>query len=359
MKNTKLLAFHLPQYHEFEENNQWWGKGFTEWTNVKKAKALFKGHNQPREPLGDNYYDLSFYETRIRQAKMAKKYGIYGFCYYHYWFNGKLLMEKPLELLLKEPEIDFPFCLCWANEPWTRAWDGKKDILIQQDYSDFGDWKKHIEYLMKFFKDPRYILKDNKPVLVLYRTESIIRCNDMIEQWREKCKQEGFNGIYIIEEFNTFQKESHSKADAVLFFEPMYTVKFGRNLFERCVGKITAMAKNYYYHTNALWYNYDKIWKHILNREIGKNTIMSAFLDWDNTARRGKYGTIFSGANPEKFKKFFWKLYKNACKKDCDYLFINAWNEWSEGTYLEPDKLYQYGYLEAIKSCIDKINDNL
>ena len=166
----KIIAFYLPQFHCFPENDAWWGTGFTEWNNVRSAQPLFKNHNQPRVPLDNNYYDLTETENLRWQAHLAQKYGVYGFCYYHYWFNGKLLMEKPMEQMLSDKEIQLPFCICWANENWTKAWAKRsKEVLIAQNYENKEDWKKHFEYLEKFFKDKRYIKCNGKPLLVICR----------------------------------------------------------------------------------------------------------------------------------------------------------------------------------------------
>ena len=163
MNNTKIIAFYLPQFHRIPENDKWWGEGFTEWTNTKSSKPLFKGHDQPKEPLNDNYYNLLDKDTRKWQGELAKKYGIYAFCYYHYWFNGKLLLQKPIEKMLNQNEPNLPFCMCWANEPWSRSWDGReKEVIMPQAYGEKKQWKKHFDYLLPFFKDTRYIKVGNK-----------------------------------------------------------------------------------------------------------------------------------------------------------------------------------------------------
>ena len=172
----KIIAFYLPQFHNIPENDEWWGDGFTEWTNVKKAKPLYEGHMQPRVPLGGNYYNLLDDNVKIWQADLAKKYGVYGFCYYHYWFNGKMLLEKPMEQMLANKEVDIPFCICWANEPWTKAWVGdERKLLIAQEYGQEEEWKQHFMYLLPFFKDERYITKNGKPLFVFYRPD-IVPC---------------------------------------------------------------------------------------------------------------------------------------------------------------------------------------
>lgn len=354
MKKPKILAFYLPQFHTFPENDEWWGKGFTEWTNVKKATPLYKNHDQPRKPKNGNYYDLTDKNVLLNQMRLAQEYGIYGFCYYHYWFDGKLLLEKPLELMLKmEQKINY--CFCWANEPWTRAWEGNtRQILMPQKYGTEEDWEKHFQYLLQFFKDDKYIKVDKKPLFVLYRTNNITQCDKMIDFWNHRCKEEGFEGIYIVEERNSFQEDYVCiNSDAVLEFEPMYTLKFGRSLPQRISDKIYAKVDNSLNGNNLLLYDYDKIWGSIVGRKHDTNNkkqqFLGAFVDWDNTPRKGKNGLVIKGANPKKFKNYLKVQFENSKKLNADFIFINAWNEWGEGTYLEPDENNGTEYLQAIK----------
>lgn len=354
-KDVKLLAFYLPQYHRFPENDKWWGQGFTEWVNVKKAQPLFKNHRQPRIPSSGEYYDLSDPNEIQKQMDLAMKYGLDGFCYYHYWFDGKLLLEKPLESMLKlENKIDF--CFCWANEPWTRAWDGRtSDVLMPQKYGDKESWEKHFQYLLPFFKDSHYIKKNEKPLLVIYRTNNIPRCDDMIVYWNKRCQENGFEGISIVEELNSFQTEPVCKnSEALLEFEPMYTLKHGRTKLNRGFDKIKAMIHNKLNHNELLIYDYDRIWKYITQRtsntKFDKSLYLGAFVDWDNTPRKGEKGLVIQGASPEKFKKHMKAQLEKAKALDSEYIFINAWNEWGEGTYLEEDKDNGDNYLEAVKA---------
>lgn len=348
----KLLAFYLPQFHEIPENNKWWGKGFTDWTNVKKAKPLFDGHQQPKEPLNDNYYDLSKIEVMKWQSKIAQEYGIYGFCYYHYWFNGKKLLEKPLENMLKDKDIAIPFCFSWANEPWSRTWDGRNmDVLMPQEYGDTKEWQEHFNYLLDFFKDERYIKIGNKPILLIYRTENIPNINEMIHYWNKLAIENDFNGIYLVETLNSFQGKSYvDNSDAVLEFEPAYTFTHGLGIFDKIYNKIY----NKIFSDSLNLKNYDHIWNKILSRSPvnreGKKTILGAFIGWDNSARKGKNGVIMTNNTVEKFEKYFGLQCEKAnTVYKSEYIFINAWNEWAEGTYLEPDKYNKYGYLEIIK----------
>lgn len=352
MKEMKIIAFYLPQFHETEENNKWWGKGFTEWTNVKSGRPLFKGHYQPKVPLNNNYYDLSNIAVMDEQAKLAKKYGVDGFCFYHYWFNGKKLLNKPLEELVQNTDIDLSYCLSWANETWSRRWNGnEKEILIKQEYGGEKEWEEHIQYLLQFFMDKRYLRIDNKPVLLLYRALEIPECQKMVTYWDFRLKQEGFNGIYIIETLNGAQTESHiENSDALAEFEPMFTIKTGMNIRTRIYRYLFNHLKLYRFGFKD-YISYDMIWKTIFarKRNTGKKTYYGAFPEWDNVARRGKAGLIIRGGNPEKFEGYFKKQYDKSIEAGNEFLFINAWNEWGEGAYLEADEKHKLGYLEAIK----------
>ncbi|MDD3596885.1 glycoside hydrolase family 99-like domain-containing protein [Sulfuricurvum sp.] len=355
----KIIAFYLPQFHEIEENNKWWGKGFTEWTNVKKSKAIFTGHNQPRIPLNNNYYDLADIEVMKWQSKIAKEYGIYGFCYYHYWFNGKKLLEKPLEQMLQNNDVEMPFCLSWANEPWTRTWDGlEKNILMPQIYGGIEEWHKHYAYLANYFKDNRYIKINNRPVFLLYRSESIKNVDEMIQCWEELALQDGFAGIFCVETLTGIQHMPVTKnSKAVVQFEPMYT--FSNNKTSFFQKKIDQWYRKFVMNgLKTRSYNY--IWKRIIQRKIvlfeNKKTFLGAFVDWDNSPRRAEKGLCFRGVDIQKFKLYFQKQLEKAKKMDQEsFVFINAWNEWAEGTYLEPDEYNGYSYLEAIKNSVERV----
>lgn len=350
---VKILAFHLPQFHAIAENDEWWGKGFTEWVNVKKAQSLFEGHNQPRVPK-EGYYNL-LEETSIRrQMELARENGIYGFCYYHYWFNGKLLLEKPLEKMRTMAER-VPYCFCWANEPWARTWDGRaNEVLMPQFYGGEPEWEQHFVYLLDFFRDEKYIKQDGKPVLVLYRTNNIPDCEAMIDYLNTRCVEEGFAGIYIIEERNSFQGQPVcANSNAVLDFEPMYTLTSDRPRWQRAADKLRQILHNKRTGNQLLLYRYQDVWSRILKRNHapieGKAQLSGGFVDWDNTPRKGKKGLVILGAEPERFGKYLAKLLKKAEKEKVGFVFINAWNEWGEGTYLEPDEANGTAYLDVIR----------
>ncbi len=340
-----VIAFYLPQFHTIPENDEWWGAGFTDWVNVRKANPIYKEHRQPRVPLNDNYYDLLNEDVFPWQVNLAKKYLVDGFCFYHYWFNGKLLLEKPAENYLDRKNLNLEFCFSWANEPWTRSWDGKnKKILIEQNYNGMTDIVAHIKYLLPFFKDDRYIKIDNKPLFLIYRANSIVYLEEMISVWNSIAKEEGFAGIYFCETLTGFQIEKHSEnTDAIVYMEPMWVLGKRNKLMKLLSAKHSPVKLNRIE-------SYDKIWKKILNEEkIGEQTFGGAFVDWDNSPRKKKKNLVFKGSNPAKFQYYFRCQYEKAKKLNSQFIFINAWNEWAEGTYLEPDIFYKTAYLEAVK----------
>ena len=369
----KIIAFYLPQFHNIPENDEWWGNGFTEWTNVKKAKPLYEGHMQPRVPLGGNYYNLLDDNVKIWQADLAKKYGVYGFCYYHYWFNGKMLLEKPMEQMLANKEVDMPFCICWANEPWTKAWVGdERKLLIAQEYGKEEEWKQHFMYLLPFFKDERYITKDGKPLFVFYRPDIVPCMKEMIETWDKLAKENGLSGITFA--FQSGDYDWNNSKEANLFdydieFQPPYAshwlysndgkfvsaLKKCRRLLAGWAGKKFGIdlyrygTAQYKKMTGQSVANYDSMWQKIIEaKPVRSNSIPGAFVKWDNTPRHGERGQINVGT-PEKFEYYLSKQIKHA-REDYheDMIFMYAWNEWAEGGYLEPDEDDKYGYLEAI-----------
>lgn len=355
----KTIAFYLPQYHEIEENNKWWGEGFTEWSNVRKRTPLFEGHNQPRIPLDNNYYNLLNVDTIKWQAKLANAHGVNGFCFYHYWFNGKQLLEKPAELLLKNKSIELEFCFSWANEPWTRSWDGStRDILMPQSYGDEKDWLEHFNYLKPFFEDDRYIRHNGKPVFLLYRSASFERCADWIRYWRSLAKNTSFKDIHFVSSLTSFENDQRELGfDAKFHFEPMCTFEHNmgkfRPLKRKIIGRIRRIS-NEKMGTSFIeqTLSYNTIWKKILGKSFNENVYPGAFVDWDNSARKNTKSLVMKGASPENFKSNFAKLYEKAVNSNSPFIFINAWNEWAEGTYLEPDLKNGSKYLEAIKSIV-------
>ncbi|TKH45924.1 glycosyl transferase [Paenibacillus terrae] len=348
----KVIAFYLPQYHRIPENDRWWGDGFTEWTNVRRATPLYPGHNQPQIPYQERYYDLTQKKSQIWQAELAKSYGIYGFCYYHYWFKGKLLLETPLQQVLASNHPDLPFCLSWANEPWTRIWDGgenEKNILMPQEYGDEEDWREHFQYLLKIFSDSRYILIKDKPVFLIYRPENIPRCREMLVLWNKLARENGLPGIYFVQTLGGFPIEKQAGFDASVEFEPHYTFAHGGDW--RIWNYLRIKDQQH------LTFDYDYVWSLILNRSHrreGEPIFTGAFVDWDNTPRRQIDGVSCIGAAPHKFEWYLTRqLERTERLYQSEFLFINAWNEWGEGAYLEPDTRHGHAYLQAVRNALD------
>lgn len=354
----RVLALYLPQYHAIPENDLWWGRGYTEWSAVKAAKPLFFRHNQPRIPLDDNYYDLSDESatTWEWQAELARKYDIYGFCIYHYWFgNGKQLLQKPMEILLKHKEIDIRYCICWANESWTRTWYGlDEEILAHQIYGNQVEWEKHFEYLIPFFQDERYIKIDNKPLINIYHSSEIVNLKEMKDYWEKLAINIGFSGVYIVSG-NTGGKldDRCDIIDAYYNMEPGYTLKHNLSIldrFEYSCRTFFATAINQFTKKKKLERKIDmrKIYKSSFHGNNGNNKVFLGSVPmWDNTPRRGYKGLVYEHCSPELFRKHLEMM--NKMLDIDDFVYINAWNEWGEGAYLEPDVTTKYAYLEAVK----------
>ncbi len=355
----KIMALYLPQYHQIPENDEWWGRGFTEWTTVKNAKKFYEKHNQPKVPIDDNYYDLVKYgvETWSWQAELMKKYNIDGLCIYHYWFNGKMLLEKPMEILLGNKKIDIKYCICWANETWSRNWSGEsKKILMEQTYGGVQDEIAHFKYLLPFFKDDRYIKINNKPMVNLYKSKNIPNLKRMILEWNALAKKNGFDGIYwvsaITAEGNDNRKELF---DHYYYFEPGYTLRHDLLKLERAIYLAKGACKHVY---NQLFskkkvermVKSELVWRRIEKRKTSSIVSPGTFVSWDNTPRRSERGTIFLESTPKRFGENIRVLKEKY--EDGEYIYINAWNEWGEGAYLEPDKEFGYKYLEEIRKAM-------
>lgn len=361
MGKTKVIAMHLPQYHCIPENDNWWGKGFTDWVNVKKAKPIYKGHLQPLVPANHNYYDMTDIKTLLWQTDLAEEYGVYGFCYYHYWFNRKKLLEKPCEILLQHKEIKQRYCLCWANETWARTWDGKDtDILIEQTFGGRKDWEAHIEYLINFFSDDRYIKIDGRPVMFFYSCSRIKEFNSMIEYWNQKLESKALKKIFVVEFINSFNNgKSNIISEAVVEFEPHCAARYSVSN----IVKVKRVVCKKFGWTDFL--SYDYVWKRILNNSEnygGKKIIRSGFVSFDNSPRKGKKSMIIRGASPFKFQKYLTELLRLKNRNYSEtFIVINAWNEWAEGAVLEPTEQFGYEYLKALRTAIcdfDKSKNN-
>ncbi|MBZ9795689.1 glycoside hydrolase family 99-like domain-containing protein [Mesorhizobium sp. ES1-4] len=339
----RYIAFYLPQFYPFPENDLWWGKGFTEWTNVTKAKPLFDGHDQPHLPTDLGFYDLRLRETQHEQITLAKEYGIDAFCFHYYWFGGKRLLDKPVDAFLADSLADFPFCLCWANENWTRRWDAaEQEVLIAQSYGP-GWEERFADSLVPFFRDPRYVRVDGKPLLVVYRPQHIPDARRAAEQWREHCRKMGVGEIHIVSAL-THGNDNYEQYgfDAGVEFPP-------HNMRVDPVNDILPSYEPY----NGYAVEFADVARDCLSRDRRDRRIYrTVFPSWDNTARVKDRALIVLGATVENYERWL-KGASSLTKKDRaaseQLLFINAWNEWAEGCHLEPDRKFGRGFLEATR----------
>lgn len=353
----KPIAFVLPQFHPIPENDKWWGKGFTEWTNVTKAKPLFREHYQPHLPTDLGFYDLRLPEARLAQANLAQEYGIHGFCYYHYWFNSKRLLNQPIDGMLKQKDLNMPFMLCWANENWTRRWDGKEnDLLIKQNYN-YSDDEEHMRWLCKnVFSDERYIKVDDKPVFVIYRHSLFPDIMKTVDLWREIATEEfGFKGLYlcITDSFGDTTEPNNIGFDAVIEFSPLSVIKNKLKLNQE--KKVLNLFKKKSKPIIVDLRDFKLGVKNSIEREMPKYKFFrSVTPSWDNTARKGKEGIVAKGSSPELYHdwlKYIVNHFKPYSEEE-NFVFINAMNEWAEGNHLEPCIKYGRAYLEATKKAL-------
>lgn len=361
MKKIRNIAIYLPQYHPTDVNDYFWEKGFTEWTNVTKSKPRFPGHYQPKLPGDLGFYDLRIPEVRAEQAQLAKEYGIYGFCYYHYWYMGKRLLDLPMNEVLKTGEPDFPFMLCWANHNWSKSWQGKNnEIIIKQEYSDEDD-ANHAEYLCKCFADKRYIKIGRRPVFGIYRSTAVDDCKRRIENLRRECMKRGYD-IYIVRfESDGTVGEEYMKPgfDAAVEFQPHCDHKYrGRtrhfiNIINNLLGKLGFSGL-------PLIFSYSSYVKYIMRFPLylGYKRYPCITPMWDNAARyTNKPFFCLHKSTPRIFQQWLESIYKKfqPYSEEENFVFINAWNEWAEGNYLEPDRKWGHAYLEAVRKAMNNI----
>ncbi|HEY6332826.1 MAG TPA: glycoside hydrolase family 99-like domain-containing protein [Blastocatellia bacterium] len=346
-EDVKLFAFYLPQFHPIPENDRWWGKGFTEWTRVSRARPQFNSHYQPHLPERLGFYDLRLPEVRERQAALAREYGVHGFCYYYYWFGTKTLLERPLLEMLESGVPDFPFCLCWANENWTRRWDGgERDLLIEQHYGPELD-AALIDDVTPFFRDPRYLRIGGLPVMLVYRPDAIPEPLATTARWRRAAIRNGLPGLHLVGAQTFGLSDPRPMGfDAAVEFPPHNMTMAGKLAtmegvdpdFRGDIVDFTAIAR-----------------ERLSSPAPAYRVYRTAMAGWDNTARRGRQATIFHNASPEAYEKWLRELVAMARLGHPDHrlVFINAWNEWAEGAHLEPDTRFGTGYLEATRRALE------
>ncbi|GAA0501705.1 glycoside hydrolase family 99-like domain-containing protein [Deinococcus depolymerans] len=361
-----VIALYLPQFHPIPENDLWWGKGFTEWRNVVQSQPKYKSHYQPHIPQDLGFYDLRLPSVIKEQAELAKSYGITAFSIYHYWFNGYKLLERPLEILRDHEDIDIDYCMCWANENWTRRWDGKDaEILIEQDYSEY-DPIAHIKYMSGFFNDRRYIKCENRPLISIYRAESIPNLTSIISIWTEYVKNMGYEGLYIIGMSKSPKEDEYligCGINGLIDFIPK------RNIYKANVGNLLSLAKYIAKNgarpvvhsvfpklTYSKRFSYVKVRDEALSRYDSYSYLIPCIIpSWDNSARRKSGATIIENHHPHLYGDWLKKAlrYSDAPETKDKFIFINAWNEWAEGCHLEPDTRFGHQFLEQTRLALE------
>ncbi len=352
---VKLLAFYLPQYHPIPENDAWWEKGFTEWTKVRPAEPLFPGHDQPRVPGELGYYSLEDESTAERQAALARQHGIHGFCYYHYWFGGRKILEKPLGRMLRSGRPDFPFCVMWANETWTRRWDGRnQDVLLEQTYGE-EDARRFALDLVPALRDPRYIRVDGRPLILVYRPADLPDPLRYTRIWRTVWREQGVGEAHLVCGLTTgFQDPRWAGFDAAVEFPPHKSIfPYPRALDPQAAGFYPGFTGRAYRYL-------EYVLNHVTSQEPYYTLYRTLMVRWDNTARLKSRSTLFLGCTPTSYAYWLARAIERARRTlpaAERFVFINAWNEWAEGTYLEPDAAYGSQFLEATSDALDASGD--
>jgi lipopolysaccharide biosynthesis protein len=353
----RSLAFYLPQYHPIPENDDWWGPGFTEWRNVARARPQFPGHHQPHLPADLGFYDLRLSDTREHQAELARAFGVDGFVYYHYWFAGRRLLERPLAEVVASGRPDFPFALCWANEPWTRNWDGgqSRSVLMPQDYSAEDDIA-HFAELTPLLRDPRYIRVDGKPLIIIWQADSLPDAAATTGRWRERARLEGIGDLYLCRIENSSSLRSTSPEDqgfdAAVDFQPHWRENRSPQWYQLLRRALRRKGPTkHFYHSYA-----GAVARSVAAEPPPYRRWPCVFPSWDNTARRPHSAEIFYGSSPRRFRQAILDTvaaHRARWGHDEDMLlFVNAWNEWAEGCHLEPDERYGVQWLEAHRDAL-------
>jgi len=367
---VRAIAMHLPQFHPIPENDEWWGKGFTEWINVVRATPRLQGHYQPHLPADLGFYDLRLPEARAAQAELAASHGIYGFCYYHYWFHGRQVLERPVNEIWKSGEPDFPFCLCWANEPWSRRWDGSNaEVLLEQQYSASDDLA-HIRALIPLFLDPRYIRVMDRPFLAVYRASELPDPQRTADLWRREAERAGLKGLFLV------RVESHNESgdprnigfDSSLEFEPRWSTLGRSQIFRRKWWHRQKLGTGERVFRENVVYGYEDLVKRALTEPLpAYPRIPCVCPGWDNSPRRKTGAVIFMNSTPQRYEQWLREIVDRQTARTrvegnsgiCpeSLVFINAWNEWAEGNHLEPCQKWGRAYLEATQRAL-RVNSN-
>jgi hypothetical protein len=387
MNRARLIAFYLPQFHPIRENDEWWGKGFTEWTNVAKAKPLFPGHYQPHLPADLGFYDLRVPEVRSAQAELGRRAGVEGFCYWHYWFAGRRVLERPFDEVISSGSPDYPFCVAWANDTWKGHWYGaEKRTLIEQTYPGRADHERHFHSLLPAFLDPRYIRVHDRPLFTIFRPKSLPDSEGFIELWQDLASRNGLKGIHFVAHlfdheidfpwrsvgysgavvtnelkvlrlrlWNIFQEKlrllygEHEGVGKPRGFAEV-VAGTGRLIGRRVLQRLLRWPDGVHYYRDAMLF-----FKSQAALDLG--CYPSVVPGWDNTARAGPKGIVLHGSTPELFGEHVRDILDSVATRPAEdrIVFVKSWNEWAEGNYLEPDRKFGFGYLDAVRSALDAI----
>ncbi len=365
--SAQVIAFYLPQYHPTPENNEWYGEGFTEWTNVGKAKPLFHAHYQPKVPADLGYYDLRLPQVRAKQAELAREAGISAFCYYYYWFgNGKQLLELPLQEVIKSGEPDFPFCICWANHTWyNKMWDATKNALNKkplqkQEYPGLDDVEAHFYTLLDKFKDERYYKINGRLVFVVYRAEDVPYMKEMMERWQVLAEKEGLSPLYFIsyiDDVARLQHPIHKLFESTIVFCKSNIDSVGKSRKVRKLSRFLQTLLAQFLHKALNVHTYASIRKKLLTPEFAQENIFPVLMpNWDNAPRQAEGALILTDCTPEQFEKHCEEVFEFVKHKNPEnqVVFLKSWNEWGEGNYMEPCLKYRRGYIKALKKALNR-----
>jgi lipopolysaccharide biosynthesis protein len=365
-RRARLIAFYLPQFHPIPENDEWWGPGFTEWTNVAQAKPLFRGHVQPNLPADLGFYDLRVPETRAAQAAIAREAGIEGFCYWHYWFGGRRLLERPFQEVLQSGEPDFPFCLGWANHTWTGIWYGAPNrILVEQTYPGLADFERHFHFLMTAFADSRYIRVEGKPLLLIFKPTEIPDSRRVLDYWQHLAIREGLPGIHFVahmvdeDEVEKWNPISHGySAVTIARLRPLCEtrrISLARRIRRKCERNVLLAKLFKLSPSPSIIVPYASIVDELLiQKSLSFDYNPCVMPNWDNTPRSGKRGWVVTGSTPELYQRHLEAAIERVSELPSSrrIIFIKSWNEWAEGNYLEPDQRHGHAYLNATRRAV-------
>ncbi len=363
----RAIAFHLPQFHPIPENDEWWGKGFTEWTSVVRARPRFPGHYQPHLPADLGFYDLRLPEARAAQAELAASYGIHGFCFYHYWFNGRQVLERPVNEIWKSGQPDFPFCLCWANENWTRQWDGREtNVLLEQRYSAADD-VAHIRRLIPLFLDRRYIRVADRPLFLVYKASRLPEPEKTTAAWRREAERAGLKGLFLVrvESFgDEYDDPRDIGFDSSLEFQPRWSVLSNSRIWRRKWWHHRRLRTGEpAFYDNVVCEYEDLVGNALSTPFPAYPRIPCVCPGWDNSPRRKQGAIIFINSTPETYERWLREVVNrrraaitssenSGITEGDSFVFINAWNEWAEGNHLEPCQRWGRKYLEATRRAL-------